>query len=107
MENTIHNCHAVKSYCDRGSPDVLNSVTMKVGEERAANMAAMRPADDGTVNLNVKQLLNTCKLLIVQAFWYSISTVSELVWEMSMTYERLSWRTACIVSDGLFLPRTT
>ncbi len=83
---------------------------MKVGEERAANIAEMRVADDGTVNLNVKQLLNTCKLLIVQAFRYSISTVSEeegLVSEMSMTYERLSWKTACIVSDGLFLPRTT
>ncbi len=83
---------------------------MKVGEERAANIAEMRVADDGKVNLNVKQLLNTCKLSIVQAFRYSISTVSEeegLVLEMSMTYERLSWKTACIVSDGLFLPRTT
>ncbi len=100
----------MKSYCDRGSPDALNSVTMNAGEEREANMAAMRPADDGTVNLNVKQLLNTCKLVIVQAFRYSISTVSEeeeLVWEMSMTYALLSWKTACIVSDGLFLPRTT
>ena len=61
---------------------------MKVGEERAANIAEMRVADDGTVNLKVKRLLNTCKLLIVQAFRYSISTVSELVWEMSMTFNK-------------------